>query len=64
MHEDPKYHETKRTTFTYCGKEVRQITKLFKNMQLKVAFRTQNTINSILKHHLQTDEYYNFTGQA
>jgi hypothetical protein len=32
-------------TFTYCGKEVRQINKLFKNTRIKVAVRTQNIIN-------------------
>jgi hypothetical protein len=28
----------------YCGKEVRQTTMVFKDMQLKIAFRTKNTI--------------------
>jgi hypothetical protein len=57
IHEDPKHHKTKWATLTYCGKEVRQITKLFKNTQLRVAFRTQSTVNSILKHHEQIDKY-------
>jgi hypothetical protein len=35
MHEEPKHQKTKRATFTYCGKEVRQITKLFKNTQIR-----------------------------
>jgi hypothetical protein len=34
----------KWATFTYYRKEVRQITKLFKNTQLRVAFRTKNKI--------------------
>jgi hypothetical protein len=59
IHGEQKDHKTKWATFTYCGKEVRQITKLFKDTQLKIAFHTRNTINNILKHHIQTDKYNN-----
>jgi hypothetical protein len=55
-HHHNQKNRTKWATFTYYGKEVRQITKLFKNTQLRVAFRTQNTINNIVKHHTQTDK--------
>jgi hypothetical protein len=48
-HTYPNHHTTKWATFTYYGKEVKQISKLFKITQIEVAFRTQNTIN-ILKH--------------
>jgi hypothetical protein len=48
MHEDPKHHKRTWAIFTYCGKEARQITKLFENTQLREAFRTQNTISNIL----------------
>jgi hypothetical protein len=58
MHREQKHQKTKWATFTYC-KEVRQITKLFKDTQLKVAFRTRNTINNILKHYAQIDKYNN-----
>jgi hypothetical protein len=58
IHREQK-HKTKWATFAYCGKEVLQITKLFKDTQLKIAFRTRNTINNILKHHTQTDKYNN-----
>jgi regulator of PEP synthase PpsR (kinase-PPPase family) len=59
IHKESKHHKTKWATFTYCGKEVRQITKLFKNTQLRVASRTKNTISNILKHHAQAGEYNN-----
>jgi hypothetical protein len=55
-HKEPKHQKTKWAMFTYCGKEVRQITKLFKNTQIRVAFRTKNTISNILKHSTQTDK--------
>ena len=35
-------------TFTYIGKQTTYITKLFKNTNVKIAFRTQNTIGQIL----------------
>jgi hypothetical protein len=54
-----KNQKTKWANFTYCGKEVRQITKLFKNTQIRVAFHAKNTISNILKHHAQTDKYNN-----
>jgi hypothetical protein len=50
----PKTAENKIGTITYCGNEVRKITKLFKNTQLRIAFLTHNTIKNILKHHNQT----------
>jgi hypothetical protein len=42
-----------------AGKKQEKITKLFKKTQLRVAFRIQNTIKNILKHHAQTDKYNN-----
>jgi hypothetical protein len=55
-HEDLK-NTKKRAIFSYCGKEVRQITKHFKNTQLKIHFGTKITINNVLKYHTQTDKY-------
>jgi hypothetical protein len=46
---DPQYQKAKWATFTYRGKETRKIMKFFKNTQIKVAFRTKNTIQNILK---------------
>jgi hypothetical protein len=39
--------KTKWATFTYSGKETRIITKLFKGTQIKIAYRTSNTIENI-----------------
>jgi len=34
--------------FTYCGKETRMVTKLFKNTNVKVAYRTKNNLGKLL----------------
>ncbi|PNF31380.1 hypothetical protein B7P43_G10054 [Cryptotermes secundus] len=54
---DNEQHKTKWAIFTYSTKEVRKITKLFKDTQIKVAFRTRNTIENILKQKPQIDKY-------
>jgi hypothetical protein len=51
IHTDPKHHMTKWATFTYCAKADRQISKLFKNMRIKVAF----------PHETQSQTYYSTT---
>jgi hypothetical protein len=38
----------KKWVTTYTGKETRHITKLFKDTEVKIAFRTNNTIKRIL----------------
>jgi hypothetical protein len=53
-------HQTtkaKWATFTYSGKETRKITKLFKATEVKIAYRTRNTIENILKIHPIIDKY-------
>ena len=35
--------------FTYCGKETRLVTKLFKNTNVKVVYRTKNNLGKLLK---------------
>jgi hypothetical protein len=49
-------------TFTYFGSDTRTITKLFKNINLKIAYKTTNT----LKHQLRTknpiEDIYNANG--
>ena len=37
-------------TFTYIGKETRFITKLFKQTNIRIAYRTRNTIEKLLRH--------------
>jgi hypothetical protein len=48
---------TKGATFTYSGKEVRTITKLFRDTQIKIAFRTKNTVPNLLKPYPHIDKY-------
>lgn len=43
--EKPKY---RRAKFQYIGKETKFITKLFKNSNLKVSFKTDSTIGKLL----------------
>jgi hypothetical protein len=54
---DPQHQKIKCATFTYSGKETRKITKLFKDTEIKMAFRTRNTIQNIVKHPTQMDKY-------
>jgi hypothetical protein len=35
--------------FTYTGNETRSITKLFKEFNINISYRTRNTIENILK---------------
>lgn len=44
-------------TFTYVGEETRNITKLFKDTQLKLAFQTKSTTQNILKQYTWWDKY-------
>jgi hypothetical protein len=52
LHENTQT-DKKWVTFTYVGKETRHITKLFKNMTVKTAYRTKNTIKRFLQPKLQ-----------
>jgi len=48
----------KWATFTYKGKETLYITNMFRHTDLKIAFCTNNTLESLLKHrNLPTDKY-------
>jgi hypothetical protein len=52
-----KHQTTKWATFTYYGKRTKEITKLFKETNIKIAFRTKNTIQNSVKPRIQQDEY-------
>jgi hypothetical protein len=54
---DLQHQKTKWVTFTYSGKVVRGITKLYRGTGIKVAFRMQNTIQNILRSRPQVDKY-------
>jgi hypothetical protein len=53
----PEDKYQKWAIFTYSTKEVRKITKLFRDTHIQIAFRTQNTIENILKYKTKTDIY-------
>jgi hypothetical protein len=42
---------------TYSGKETRNITKLFKDTKIKIAFGTRNTKQNKVRQHPQRDKY-------
>jgi hypothetical protein len=46
--EDEQKQNKKWVKFTYVGKEMRFITKLFKNTRLKVAYTTNNNLGKLL----------------
>jgi len=52
----------KWVTFTYIGIEKNFITNLFRKTNLKIAFRTNSTIQSLLKHKQQVPEIYTQSG--
>ena len=52
----------KWVTFTYIGKETNFITNLFRKTTLKIAFRTNSTLQSLLKHKQQVPDIYTQSG--
>ena len=52
----------KWTTFTYFGPNIRSISKLFRNINIKIAFKTNNTIKKILKTKEETTDKYSLCG--
>jgi hypothetical protein len=59
----PNREETQKprwATFTYYGSEIRTITKLFKNTNVKIAYKTINTIENHLKPRLQVTDIYEY----
>jgi hypothetical protein len=44
-----KNEQVKWAVFTYNGKQTRFVTKLFKNTNIRIAFKTQNTIGKLLR---------------
>jgi len=52
----------KWATFTYIGKETTVITNLFKKTNIKIAFRTNNTVQKLLLHKQQTSDLHSRPG--
>jgi hypothetical protein len=53
----PTTPKNKMDHFRIQQKRNKKITKLFKDMQIRIAFRTQNTIQNIIKQHPRTGKY-------
>jgi hypothetical protein len=56
-HKNNSDAKQKWVSFTFSGNYVRTITKLFKNTNIKIAFKTNNTIGNILKERTTTNKY-------
>jgi predicted methyltransferase len=52
----------KWATFTYIGKETTFITNLFKKFNMKIAFRTNNTIQKLLIHKQHQTDIHSQSG--
>jgi hypothetical protein len=52
----------KWATFTYTGPEFRTITNLFHHTNLKIAYKTTNTIKHLLKPRYEKPDIYNQSG--
>jgi uncharacterized protein involved in tolerance to divalent cations len=52
----------KYVTFTYHDPVVRMITKLFRNTELKIAYKTTNTLKTHLKTNKKTSSKYELSG--
>jgi hypothetical protein len=55
QHETTTNNTKKWATFTYIGNETRAIAKLFKNTDVKIAYRTTNTIQNHLRERRQNN---------
>jgi lipoprotein-anchoring transpeptidase ErfK/SrfK len=52
----------KWATFTYTGNQTRAITKLFKNSNIRIAYRTNNTIRNYLQNKDHNSDKYSHSG--
>lgn len=43
-------------TFTYYGKETKEMAELFKETNIKIELRTKNTIQNLVKPRIQRDK--------
>jgi len=58
----PNHTARKGACFTYVGKETSYITNIFKRTNLKITFRTTNTLANLLTHKNYTHEKYSHFG--
>jgi hypothetical protein len=58
----PQNEKTNWATFTYFGPDARTITNLFQNTNIKIAYKTTNSIGHILKPKKPPVDIYNMSG--
>jgi hypothetical protein len=54
---DSQNRITKWATFKFSGEEIRKVANLFLDTNIKVSFRTRNTIQDMLRSRPQLDKY-------
>ena len=54
--------QCKWVTFTYMGTETSYITNVFRQTDLKIAFRTNHTIGNLLRHKNPTPDKFSLSG--
>jgi hypothetical protein len=52
------------SAFTYIGREIKYITKLFKNHSLKISYTTQSSIGKVLSEHKNNYNQNNFANSG
>jgi hypothetical protein len=58
----PPENKHKWTVFTYTGKETMYITNLFKRSDLRITFRTNNTLHNLLTHKTHHQDKFTRSG--
>jgi hypothetical protein len=58
------HKQNKRTTSTYFGQETKQITKIFKDSDTRIGFRTTSTIQKHLQQKQQRKSKYDNSSKA
>ena len=61
-HEQRTQPKRKWATFTYIGKETLHITNAFRHTDLKIAFRTNNTLDHLLRHKTPPPDKFTSSG--
>jgi hypothetical protein len=61
-HTQAQKEKQKWAAFTYSGPKIRTITNLFQHTNLKIAYKTTNTIKHLLKLTHEKPEIYNQSG--
>jgi hypothetical protein len=60
--QEQKIEKQKWATFTYSGPETRNITNLFRHTNLKISYKTTNTIKHHIKIRTETQDIYSQSG--